>query len=646
MRGLGAMLMAGVLLGGELKGAKAAFGRAATCKSNCWDNKCVWSDGDLPSGDALCDGVGDGDGDGEFCKEDADFAINQVETPRAKLAEGDLVESPASMDMTIRICESKAQREESFDRYIYTFKVYADGELYLSEGLSCAVGNMDICLPGGVKYTFSVESRSSNNPNVEVDIKQCFKPVEICFIPFEGHAVTDPWKVYLGFLVLYSMVGTTYVRKTNNYKGDNDIEDQVANSSGFHALPPRYWTIHFLYLFQSIFAIVFGNVVYWASLCPKRIGTLLLQDHAEEIKNKICSNLQIRYYMWYVGWLFHCAGVGLSVHVYFSVYALYMKKKRLEEEEKERNSIIEEEEKTVIFGTDHPSFRHFLIACLSLFMTPTTALVNVILTSTPLGGVFQACFFAVPFWEFYEQRDLIKHIRVKGARIRLHLSFTDAYFFYLTEIMKNYMSWNLYEYMCWISFGGSKKKQNKWLDQHITWRGDVPNGLTNDFRILDKHFPFLDKVKLGILAIFFAWCPVICVFYHYPYYDARIRNLLLGGSRLKLGKNYTFNGYLSAYLSGSCGLFSADYKTYVDKNIKYSKWLKEINMSHQRSSFEAEICKNPVKGDKRFSKKESRVSSSKIRESKEGKGGKKGGKEKKEVRSCEDEASEERSDEL
>lgn len=76
--------------------------RAATCKSNCWDNKCVWSDGDPPSGDALCDGVGDGDDDGEFCKEDADFAINQVETPRAKLAEGDLVESPASMDMTIR----------------------------------------------------------------------------------------------------------------------------------------------------------------------------------------------------------------------------------------------------------------------------------------------------------------------------------------------------------------------------------------------------------------------------------------------------------------------------------------------------------------------------------------------------------------
>ena len=109
-------------------------------------------------------------------------------------------------------------------------------------------------------------------------------------------------------------------------------------------------------------------------------------------------------------------------------------------------------------------------------MTPATALVNVVMTATPLGGMFQACFFLVPFWEFYEQRDLIHHIRIKGARIKLHLSFTDAYFFYLTELMKNYMSWNLYEYMCWISFGGSKKKQNKWLDQHITWRGNVPQG--------------------------------------------------------------------------------------------------------------------------------------------------------------------------
>ena len=69
-------------------------------------------------------------------------------------------------------------------------------------------------------------------------------------------------------------------------------------------------------------------------------------------------------------------------------------------------------------------------------------------------------------------------------------------------------------------------------------------------------------------------------------------------------------------------------------------------MSHQGSSFEAEMCENPVKGDKRFSKKESRDSSSKIRGSKGGKGRKKGEKEKKEVRSCEDEVSEERSDEL
>ena len=40
--------------------------------------------------------------------------------------------------------------------------------------------------------------------------------------------------------------------------------------------------------------------------------------------------------MWYVGWFFHLAGFGLSIHVYVSVCALYFKKKRLGEAEKER----------------------------------------------------------------------------------------------------------------------------------------------------------------------------------------------------------------------------------------------------------------------------------------------------------------------
>ena len=59
-------------------------------------------------------------------------------------------------------------------------------------------------------------------------------------------------------------------------------------------------------------------------------------DHAEEIKETLCSNKQIRYWMWYVGWFFHLAGFGLSIHVYVSVCALYFKKKRLGEAEKER----------------------------------------------------------------------------------------------------------------------------------------------------------------------------------------------------------------------------------------------------------------------------------------------------------------------
>jgi hypothetical protein len=61
--------------------------------------------------------------------------------------------------------------------------------------------------------------------------------------------------------------------------------------------------------------------------------------------------------------------------------------------------------------------------------------------STPIGDILRVIWTPDPFWAFFKSKLLISNMRIKGARVELRISFSDAYF-RMIEV-KLYGFWSL-----------------------------------------------------------------------------------------------------------------------------------------------------------------------------------------------------------
>ena len=92
------------------------------------------------------------------------------------------------------------------------------------------------------------------------------------------------------------------------------------------------------------------------------------------------------------------------------------------------------------------------------------------------GGTvdLRAFWFPAPFYNFWKAKMQIDLIQINGAKICTNANQADAYMKFCTEAMLNWWTLGLYGKCC-----SSRTNYGRWLDRHVLWQGNSPEGYNN-----------------------------------------------------------------------------------------------------------------------------------------------------------------------
>lgn len=260
---------------------------------------------------------------------------------------------------------------------------------------------------------------------------------------------------------------------------------------------------------------------------------------------------------------FQAGGSGLLIHCVIMIYFLRKKSADLAKEASrvKEQTTFDPNGKTVLY-------KRKLTLCqkvISLLLGAVIGFVNLVLTVIAFTGLdLKVLFFPLPFYQHWQTKLVINNMMIKGAKIRMAATYSDAYFLWLKLKRNNLLTCSCYEKRCF--FMGYEK----WVDKNIEWAGTVPPGFTNDFKIFSTRASLCERIQLALIKYFFGWIPCVTPYAMMKHYKFEVSHMKIGGRVPYLNKDkYNYKSFAITYLKSLCGCLKGVIWAFVDSMIEF-----------------------------------------------------------------------------
>lgn len=260
-------------------------------------------------------------------------------------------------------------------------------------------------------------------------------------------------------------------------------------------------------------------------------------------------------------------GSGMAFHIFFMLFFMWKKKKDLAKEATKpvEQTTFTEDGQTMIYARKLTLCQKIFV----LFIGTLISIVNLILSILAFVGVdLKVLFFPLPFYMFWQSRLLVSNMRIKGAKLKLAATYSDAYFLWL-KIQRN----NMYTCGCYAK-RCNKRGYEKWLDKRLSWAGTPPPGFTNEFCLFAVRASLCDRLKLALIKFFFGAVLSACTPLTQPYvllksYQFELKNMIIGGKTPFFKPEFTYQAMLKTYMISLCGCRKRVITKHVDSHIDF-----------------------------------------------------------------------------
>lgn len=259
---------------------------------------------------------------------------------------------------------------------------------------------------------------------------------------------------------------------------------------------------------------------------------------------------------------FQAGGTGLLFHTVIMIYFMWKKTKDLEKEASRvrEETTFDPNGKTVLY-------KRKLTLCqkiLSLLLGTILGIIDGILSIIAFAGLdLKVLFFPLPFYQHWQTKLLINNMVIKGAKIRMAATYSDAYFLWLRLKRNNLLTCSCYEKRCF--FMGYEK----WVDKNIEWAGTIPPGFTNEFKIFSTRASLCERIQLFFIKYCFGWIPCVTPYAIMKHYKFEVSHMKIGGRTPYLNDNFNYQSMAITYLKSLCGCLKGVIWGFVDKHIEF-----------------------------------------------------------------------------
>lgn len=260
---------------------------------------------------------------------------------------------------------------------------------------------------------------------------------------------------------------------------------------------------------------------------------------------------------------FQAGGSGLLIHCVIMIYFMRRKQADLA---KEASRV--KEQTTFDPNGKTKLYKRKLTLCqkiISLIVGSILGFIDLVLTIIAFIGLdLKVLFFPLPFYQHWKTKLLINNMMIKGAKIRMAATYSDAYFLWLRLKRNNLLTCSCYEKRCF--FMGYEK----WVDKNIEWAGTVPAGFTNEFKIFSTRASLCERIQLALIKYCFGWIPCVTPYAMMKHYQFEVSHMKIGGRVPYLNKEkYNYKGFAITYLKSLCGCLKGVIWSYVDSMIEF-----------------------------------------------------------------------------
>lgn len=259
---------------------------------------------------------------------------------------------------------------------------------------------------------------------------------------------------------------------------------------------------------------------------------------------------------------FVAGGTGMAFHSVIMVFFMWKKGKDLEKEASRvrEETTFDPNGKTVLYKRKLTICQKIYFFTIGTFL----GLVDTILTVIAFVGLdLKILFFPLPFYQHYKTKTLVNNMVIKGAKIRMAATYSDAYFLWLKLKRNNLLTCSCYEKRCF--FMGYEK----WIDKNIEWAGTIPAGFTNEFKIFSTRASLCERIQLAVLKYLFGWIPCFTPYAMMKNYKFEVSHMKIGGRTPFMSKDFNYKNMAITYIKSLCGCLRGVILGFVDKNIEF-----------------------------------------------------------------------------
>jgi hypothetical protein len=355
----------------------------------------------------------------------------------------------------------------------------------------------------------------------------------------------------------------------DNLEKWRNIPDDVMSRAGLSICEPFYYAVWAGYV---VSCLIFSILL------------LVLIKHQGSDTNHTTSNNESTYY-----WLAFLPAFGTAWHSLVIPHALRWKKQHVLEQaaRKRGRTSAKQDGETVIFTLAFTPLQQVFVNTVGRILDFIDYLLG-FTDNTPIGDILRVIWTPDPFWAFFKSRLLISNMRIKGARVELRISFSDAYF-RMIEV-KLYGFWSLkfseFKRLYIEKQKSSEKKYNAWLDRNLRWFNNPPIGYDHKFKVFSrsKKGGFCAECKLILLSPL-KIIPGLSGIYYYYEYKLITSSMIIGGKKCEMSDNFTpgamcgvaGKGFVNAINPFNklgcqmiCTIPGGDMDDFIDKNIEIS----------------------------------------------------------------------------
>mmetsp|Transcript_2139 Transcript_2139/g.4360 ORF Transcript_2139/g.4360 Transcript_2139/m.4360 type:complete len:570 (+) Transcript_2139:27-1736(+) len=288
-------------------------------------------------------------------------------------------------------------------------------------------------------------------------------------------------------------------------------------------------------------------------------------------------------------WLAFLPAFGTAWHSLIIPHAIRWKKQHvLEQAARQRGrTSAKQDGETIIFTLAFTPIQEVFVNTIGRILDFIDYLLG-FTDSTPIGDILRVIWTPDPFWKFFKSRLLISNMRIKGARVELRISFSDAYF-RMIEV-KLYGFWSLkfseFKRIFIEKQKSSEKKYNAWLDRNLRWFSNPPIGYDHKFKIFSrsKKGGFCAECKLSLMSPL-KIIPGLSGIYYFHEYKLITNSMIIGGKKCEMSDKFTpgamcgvaCRGFMNAINPFNkfgcqmiCTIPGGDMDEFIDENIEIS----------------------------------------------------------------------------